>query len=525
MLVAVLVVAIIAGSIVYDSGLLQELSHQEDHLRGLKERAATLQQEVSNARIAVHQNDLDAATPHHLAEFVDAQVIGSHANVSWTYPGDDNGKHVGYELQLLRLDPPGTNCDSQTDFFNCKEGMAGRRFIASDVQGHSSRIPPTFEGTLTSGRYAWRVAAIPTGSAIVDSSTQDAQNSSTQDTQNSSSQDAQTRLSAWSAFASFTLYQSQLKRILTTRHVRVGTNLEQSTPFSRRDPNGYVAGFDIALIYTLVQNCLSVRADSIYFDDYRCRQALNTVRSSGKAQAVAQPAACAIEQQTLCVTLVPVHKWGDWKSAMKRKEIDVFVGGITRAVERQRGGISFTKGYLRYDTKLYAHSSDSQTPPTLAVWLARQRRIGVIQDSTNEQLLSDLKASLPRSKMRNVVSVVVPSFPALESAMDVGDVDGVLIDSTFVNEPGWVPVRGITDTLRDRYLTRYIGGDRHEEIAIAVASDDSTSSAQKTGTLLNALQSALSSAIVEHYMPILCDAYWSPSYSDFSCRSGIIGGQ
>jgi ABC-type amino acid transport substrate-binding protein len=502
MLVAVLVLAVIGGSIVYDGGLLQELSRQEDQLRGLKERADTLQLELANAQLLSHQNDLEAATPHHMSDLLDVQVIGSHTSVSWKYSKHDDGKHVGYELQLLRLDPPDDACIKEgTDFFSCSEGPAAKRFIASDVQGQASRIPPTFETTLSPGRYAWRVAAIPTGSAISEDP----------------NKDAQTRLSEWSAFASFTLYRSQLNRILTTRHVRIGTNLEQSTPFSRRDPNGHVVGFDIALVYTLVEDCLSTTSTSIYFDAARCQAAV----TQPGLRSVSESETCSPSITTLCVTLVPVHKWKNWETALKRKDIDMFVGGISRASARQRGGIVFTEPYLYYDTKVYTRSTDASVAPTLSSWLTKTRSVGVIQGSTNEQLLMSLQHTLPEAQRKYLVPQTVPSFPALESAMDAGEVDGVIIDDTFVNEPGWVALRGLTDKLRAPYLSDYIGGNKREEIAMAVTVDEAinpTISGRKH-SLFAALQEALSkpSVIVKRYIPQLCANYWSSPASDYKC--------
>ena len=513
MLVAVLISAVIIGSIAYDSGLLRELARQEDQLRGLKERAGTLQQGVYEARVTHHQNELEAATPHILTEYLDAQLIGSHANVSWSYSGHDDGKHVGYEVQLFRLGAPDKNCDPKgNDFFSCESELTVKQFIASDVQGHASRIPPIFDKKLTSGRYAWRVAAVPIGSAVSESE--------------SPSVDAQNRLSAWSAFATFTLYQSQLDRILATHHVRVGTNLEQSTPFSRRDPNGNIVGFDVALISTIVERCLGAGSDGLFFDQERCSQYLDNARAqSSVSPQLSQSQNCDSISQTLCVTLVPVHKWKDWQSALKRKEIDLFVGGVTRAVARERGGIVFTNGYLPYSTKLYTRAADAPKPPDFSHWLTKDRIIGVIQASTNETLLAELQTYLKKhnaTQARYLKEYSFPSFPALESAMDSGEIDGVLIDSTFVNEPDWVPLDGINKEVWANYLTKYIGGEGGEEIAIAVGTDNVRSAVANPhipGPLYNALQLALSdnSVIRQQYIPFLCREYWSDSGNDFRC--------
>src|SRR6185437_12886484 len=65
-------------------------------------------------------------------------------------------------------------------------------------------------------------------------------------------------VSEWSGYGSFTVYHSILDRISKTRHVRVGTNLEQNTQFARRK-DGEPWGFDIALVKGLVEGCIEIR--------------------------------------------------------------------------------------------------------------------------------------------------------------------------------------------------------------------------------------------------------------------------
>ena len=118
------------------------------------------------------------------------------------------------------------------DFLLCKS--TPELFAASDPINNSTRVPPDTGKTLSPGRYFWRVAPLPVASALK----------------------ASDLLSDWSAFNSFTIYPTSDARIQTTQTVRVGTNLEQNTPFSHLDEQGRATGLDISLIYTLVEQCL-----------------------------------------------------------------------------------------------------------------------------------------------------------------------------------------------------------------------------------------------------------------------------
>jgi ABC-type amino acid transport substrate-binding protein len=514
-LVVIFISAIVLGSIIYDSGLLSDLSRLEAQLRGLRERQSTLEQAVADSEVVYRQGELEALSPHPAPEYLDAQIIGTHANVSWVFPGHDDGKHISYELQLLRIGPPGRACKASSDFFACRTDPIPAVFIASDVQNQQARIPPNPENTLASGRYVWRVAAIPTGSTTSDSARKDAPN----------------LLSDWSPFATFTLYQSQTDRIATTHRVRVGTNLEQNTPFSLRDTNGYIAGFDIALIYKLVEQCLRLapgtggKDKQIEFDSVRCHQ--NVPQKGTTAMSSLQ---CDPTGNRLCVTLVPVHKWKDWLSALKRKEIDVFAGGVTRATARERGGVLFTSGYLSYNTELYTRLSDAPASRSLEDWLSKDRVVGVIQGSSNEDLLDRYENWLLESNSKlesHLFKVTYPSFPALESAMETGLIDGVLIDNTFVREPDWVALSGLKASKAwNEYIDQFIGTKEHEEIAIAVGITGEVTNRQATDpkdSLFQSLQSAITDrSIVNEFLPLLCSAYFpNIEMTDFRCNSNI----
>src|SRR5262249_6698153 len=105
------------------------------------------------------------------------------------------------------------------------------------------------------------------------------------------------------------------------------------------------------------------------------------------------------------------------------------------AGSREGRGLVFTRGYLTFQTELYANSLDVEQHKTLASWLSRDRKVGVIEASSNAQLLTYItKGKLRTANKEKLCPVTYRSFPAMESAMDHGEIDAVLIDDTFIDE-------------------------------------------------------------------------------------------
>jgi ABC-type amino acid transport substrate-binding protein len=507
----ILVTGILVGSVFYVSSLSSQVVSNEDQARSLKEQVATLQEQLSDTLAA---NQLDAAetsVPHPTIQDRDSQTVGDHTNVSWIYNNQVSGKYINFELELVNL---GIDCDELTDPLECGHPI---RFITSDGINHTSRIPTELKGKIPAGTYAWRVAPVPTGTVISKDADKDDLN----------------RLSDWSNFGAFTIHRSLLERIRTTRVVRVGTNLEQDTRFSRRQHDGNAVGFDISLIHALIENCLDApRATlSLRFDRAKCA---DFVKMHSTPEAVAAPPASCSVSTPVCVKLVPIQKWGDWQSALKRKEIDLFIGAVTAASFRERTGILFTPGYLKYETHLYGHALDAVAAHfEMQSWLSTKREVGVIESSTNEYLLDQLclrdllcDDSTPKKKGLDVRlhKHTFSSFPAMEHAMDRGEVDGVIIDETFVDHDDWKVLGGIQTTAAWKYyIENYLGTPGGEKVAIAVAVEqDRSQEALRHDDLYSALREALSqdSPITTHYLPVLCKAFWEGASSNFSCKSG-----
>jgi ABC-type amino acid transport substrate-binding protein len=224
------------------------------------------------------------------------------------------------------------------------------------------------------------------------------------------------------------------------------------------------------------------------------------------ARLAQEPTTCVPDEVHVCATFVPIAKWGAYPAAVKRKEVDLFLGTVTRATARERSGLRFTHGYVTFHTQLYGHSTDVEPSQTRIIeWLSRDRDIGVIRGSTNEYVLDRLIDEYAPQKTHHL-SVFhkkpFDSFPAMEAAMDRGELDGVIIDDVFVERSDWAPVPGLTRTYAwRRYKADFLhtSEDGEEEYAIAVAIDKSDSA------LFVALEDALTpgTPIRTRYLPML----------------------
>lgn len=505
-LVLILVAAILVASIFYDSSLRSQVNTDEEQTRALREKVATLQEQLGDTVAANHLAISETSVPHPVIQDRDSQAIGDHTTVAWEYENHFSGRYVNFEMELVKLGPTAVDCRQFVGTLECGHPV---RFITSDGMNHASRIPTDLRSTLKPGTYSWRVAPVPAGTVVNEDIQKDDLN----------------RLSDWSDYGSFTLFPSLISRVASTNVIRVGTNLEQDTRFSRRDHDGNVTGFDINLIRILIEQCLAFDKTTsppiLSFDRVRCDDHIVKALSPGQDLTAAAPRCSPAVQ--LCVTLVPIQKWGDWQSALKRKEIDLFIGAVTAATAREKSGILFTPGYLHYKSQIFGHAADVLTAHSdLRAWLATPRKIGVIESSTNAELLDRLLADSDLKKLNlagKLEKYGFSSFPAMEHAMDRGELDGILIDETFVEHDDWKPldVRG-TSAWRN-YLKTYLGRYQDEQVAIAVAvAGDRSHESRQRGDLYSALEDALSeqSPVKLFYIPELCGAYWSKG-SSYSC--------
>lgn len=497
-----LVLVIFFLSFLYASTLRSEVFADEEQIRSLTEELGTLHEQLRDALTARELKVIESSIPHPDRKDRDFQAIGDHVSVGWSYPDNYGGKYVNFEIDLIKLD-----C-VETSPIKCE-----RRYVTSAGASESSRIP-TGSAPIEPGFYAWRVAPVPAATVINENLDADDVNP----------------LSDWSNLGSFTLYRSLLERVDQTGSVRVGTNLEQDTRFSQRTGGGTIQGFDISLIYTLIEKCLdpSDTLRVLKFNSEKCSAEVDQMLARGRVSEQSlkeRPDSCSKDQ--LCVALVPIQKWGDWQSALRRKEIDLFIGSSTATDSRETNGIRFTPGYLAFESRLYGHAANFVGGgANLGSWLQSKRTVGVIEGSTNEDLLEELcKVLNPKHECDDgpLVKIKFPSFPPMEHAMDLGEIDGVLIDETFVDHTDWIPLDGLHGPAWNNYIKRYIGKTRgREEIGIAVGVDDARSSGVRGEELYHALKDALASdsPITKRYIPALCRAYWENSPNNKFCGNG-----
>jgi ABC-type amino acid transport substrate-binding protein len=483
-------VAMLTISLYVASGYHREVISARRNVIELNEEDATLEQRIEVAERIKRLNALDDAAPHPKEAVKDQSFIGQHVNVGWDYKAGEVNKNFGYEIELYRNrlngSPPigcplsETAPTPETFWKGCQGPIY---FVATDPNSMTSRIPADVEETLSPGMYSWRVAPVGINSRL------------------RSADPLQ-----WSSFGSFTVDRSILERIRRTNHIRVGTNFAQDSPFSRLGNEGQELGFDIELIRTLVEGCTQLDKGAIVYRAPDCGRYLSTVPRPKPS----------CNGNHLCVQFVPIGTWGDWKSRLSSKDIDLFVGGITRADSREGKGILFTNGYLTYRSKLYKRPERVNERTTIAAWTRIPRKVGVIANSTNEEFLDRLIASgnFPDLSKSGSIS----SFPELEHALDSGEVDGIIIDDTFVpQDDNWVAVEIPKDsTAWKSYLNKFIRISNNsqtparEQIAIATVWD----APQSDNSLLTALNQALNSPALRKYLSSLCRSTWNNSRSD-----------
>ena len=508
-IVAFIVSAFLLTSIYYNHGIQGQIDADTLKETALQEEAATLGEELDNSQVVSRAQQQEEGIPHPSLPERDAQAIGDHIHVQWE-DRSNSSRYARYAIQYIQLvGISGHGASEGTHSMPCGT------LIASDSQNKTSRIPVDVSQHLNPGIYAWRVAVVSPGfdasaSPRVTSSSGDCDHDRQDDINNSDD-----RLSEWSPYGVFTIYSSSQDRIASTHLVRVGVNLEQNSAFSKLGNNGEVSGTDITLIRVLVEECMTVDEDAslagqmprINFDNEACSTKLKVPLPK-----------CLPGKGHLCVKLVPIDRWGDWEPALRRNEIDLFAGGLTAAKGRQKTNIDFSPGYLAYKSRLYVTAQSLRQSLTAQQWLSQHRIIGVIDNSSNSVLLDYLQASMcpkksddARHDACHIERKGYRSYPALEQAMNVGEVEGVVIDETFVQEEGWTPLEGLSRMPGfDKYLDEFIGSafDRREQVAFAVSHDESDGSFSKA--LSDGLAQNSKSVVVKRLLPELKDCFLGP---------------
>jgi ABC-type amino acid transport substrate-binding protein len=263
------------------------------------------------------------------------------------------------------------------------------------------------------------------------------------------------------------------------RFVIVGTSYSDNVNFSWIR-NGRRGGHDIDLIRLIIEHCLTIQNNSVSFDAGACLSASEAYRKdSTSLDAIADSGTSVVPSGNLRLTFRNFDRVDQGLDALNKREIDVFIGSLTGAKERERANIRLTQGYYPLKTALLLRpDSPAPSPPTLSNWLRSNRTVGVIEGSTNEWLAKKL-SEMPEFDGRLTI-VAFPSFASVKEAFAAHHanegylLDGVLLDNVLgeelqdANNALRLPEIQLEGTAGWGAYLRRLGSD-HEEFVIAVA--------------------------------------------------------
>jgi len=202
-----------------------------------------------------------------------------------------------------------------------------------------------------------------------------------------------------------------------------------------------------------------------------------------------------------------------WQEAVRRKHVDVFVGGVTAGDAREGSGMYFTPGYLRFKSRLYIHQRDFGKGAGIQPWLTRDRKVGVIEASSSLALLEEIKKIYDTPKeFTKLEPIEFSSFPGMEAAMDRGVIDGMIVDDTFVSgHPDWnsLDLETLEKVAWERYAKRFLGSRKTEQISMAVAVDEKSQSS--LFSILTQLLDGHHPDITQNHLGKLCGIFWEPA--------------
>lgn len=378
----------------------------------------------------------------------DEQIIGDHVDLKWesnqAIPGQDSGQDYVVEVTMITGDagkvPIGKPC----------------MYRATDPSAQGSRYPIDPGDVVRSGTYIWRVAG-----------------GSLRTTTHDDLCPSDERIRGWSGYSKFTVYGTQAERLLATGEVLVGASFNPSTPFGRQGADGSPAGFEIDLIRTILEECVVRARDTggkqgprIQYDANRCHDKVGLITGViSEPAANRQPWACERSDCALHSRFIELGSGDDWRDEMQRRNLDSYVGTLTRAKEREHGDIHFTAGYLAYESELLTNTGEEGSE--IKKVATHSGEIGVIQNSTNQWLAEALHEEYPKLSVH-----LFSSSTALESAFEQREVGLAVVDGVVVQRMGGdrTVVNGLQKTAAwNRYMARI--GYPTEKFGFAVADD------------------------------------------------------
>jgi len=402
----------------YTANLQNRRTDIQSQIRETSDRNAALQQTIRDDSAKQGQKDFTENVDLHLqAPVGDAALIGENVpDLEWQYSKHTDRIH--YLIQMIKADSPLNLADPDPGTTNagCDFSQARRcTFYASDPTAQRSEVALS-KGSEDSlqGRFLWRVRA----ARASDSGNQS---------------DEPEPLSEWSEYESFAIYPSLPDRV-DQRGVMVGTTYSDNVHFSTIGATGKPHGYDIDLINLVVEGCLDLAAGRITYDSTQCYAAAQQYKdpNSQEARAAVTTAAEARRQdrtKPIRTRIVAFPSVEAGLAAVATKQVDVFIGAVTRAAEREVG-LRFSDGYYPFRSALYARRS-SGAKQSLKDWSQQANHtVGVIGNSTNHWLATALRA-----EVGGRISVEpYPSWPNLKDAFIRRDVDGILIDDVIGDE-------------------------------------------------------------------------------------------
>ena len=421
----------------------------EEEAKGYSEQIAASQRDL--AEIKANTEELVQAAVLHLTSPVhDRSVISRNADLRWQYAGHND--RVNYLVEVMKKHsngPPQTESVSDSCDFN---KWSTCRFYATNATWERSDIPLSHD-TPIEGEFFWRVApAKLLASRTLDQSAEEVWD--------------------WSELGSFSIYPTLLRRLAATETVRVGTSYSGNPRFANVDQTGRPAGHDIDLIRMMVEGCMDVTksgATGLQVNKPRCLAAMDEYRKTGKVGTAAGRNCNAIDGQ-LCIDFVAYPLIGDGLAALRTRDVDLYIGAVTKSANRESDVTRFTDGYDTVDTQLYGHVVGRNQG--FAEWIHRNRRIGVVENTTNHMLARLL---VEDESLHDRVSIVTFSSSAeLHGALAEWNIDGVLVDS--VQGPDVLRLASDVRVIEDmpssawKKYHKSIGAST-EELAIAVAID------------------------------------------------------
>jgi ABC-type amino acid transport substrate-binding protein len=368
----------------------------------------------------------------------DAQVVGDHVDLSWEYPG--HNPTMTYAVQVIAKNQEKA---TEPNLGECQSKVE----TADDSSNQQTQVGGRGRCALN-GKYLWRVAPrrydqprdVVTASA-----------------------------GEWSEYGSFEIYPSIQARVVATHTVLVGTTYTEDDNFSGRGDDGRARGHDIDLVELLVRGCIAQQGDETVFDGRRCDPNVDVYLMNVKDRAGHY--AYQGSDQRLNIHVVPYGSIDEGLRALSRREVDVFVGSVTKAKRRERGLIFFSKGYFRFHSALYVRYNAGKVE-AFSKWRTRKVSVGVIGNSTNHWLGTQLTTE--GGSDNRITLVTFETFAGLERAFEGGDVDGAVVDCMLASRLADAsPIGGVQGT--DAWTAYLNDGDNlgygKEELGIAMVRD------------------------------------------------------